>query len=128
MSALKRGSISMGPATLLTSGTEEKEKKLHLEAHGSLRQVKIILVSLPASFCEDYQEMIHKIKELDVVALLRSIPEDGLVKGQVGTVVEKLEESVFEVEFCDEDGRAYAMLALDENDLMVLYYSRVEAA
>jgi hypothetical protein len=72
--------------------------------------------------------MPHRIKELDVVALLRDIPEAQLVQGQVGTVVEKLGESAYEVEFCGDDGRAYAMLGIEEKDLMVLHYSRVEAA
>jgi len=72
--------------------------------------------------------MSHKIKELDVVALLRDIPEAKLVQGQVGTVVEALGESAYEVEFSGDDGRAYAMLGIKEEDLMVLRYSRVEAA
>ena len=72
--------------------------------------------------------MSTKIKELDVVALLRDIPEAGLVKGHVGTVVEALTDTVFEVEFSDEEGKAYAMRAVDRNDLMVLHYSRTEAA
>ena len=71
---------------------------------------------------------MRRIKELDVVALLRAIPAVGLVEGQVGTVVEKLGESAYEVEFSDDDGKAYAMLALKAEDLIVLHYSRVEAA
>ena len=72
--------------------------------------------------------MSGKIKELDVVALLRDIPEARLVQGQVGTVVETLGESTYEVEFCGDDGRAYEMLGIGEEDLMVLHYSKVEAA
>ncbi len=72
--------------------------------------------------------MTRKIKELDVVTLLRDIPEANLVQGQVGTVVETLRGSAFEVEFCCDDGKAYAMLAIKEEDLMVLHYSRIEAA
>jgi hypothetical protein len=72
--------------------------------------------------------MPGKIKELAVVALLRDLPEAKLVKGQVGTVVETLGESAYEVEFCGDDGRAYAMLGVKEEDLMVLHYSKVEAA
>ncbi len=72
--------------------------------------------------------MANRIKELDVVALLRDIPEAGLVQGQVGTVVETLRGSALEVEFCGDDGKAYAMLAIKEEDLMVLHYSRIEAA
>jgi len=33
--------------------------------------------------------MAHKIRELDVVALLRDIPKAKLAQGQVGTVVNK---------------------------------------
>jgi hypothetical protein len=72
--------------------------------------------------------MSSKIRELDVVALLRDLPEARLVKGQVGTVVETLGESVYEVEFCGDDGKAYAMLGIRGDDLMVLRYSQVEAA
>jgi hypothetical protein len=72
--------------------------------------------------------MKNKIKELDVVALLRDIPEAKLVQGQVGTVVETLEESAYEVEFCGDDGRAYAILGIAADDLMVLHYSQAEAA
>lgn len=72
--------------------------------------------------------MSMKIKEFDEVALLRDMPEDNLVQGQVGTVVERLGESAYEVEFCGDDGRAYAILGVKEEELMVLHYSRVEAA
>jgi len=72
--------------------------------------------------------MSNRIKEFDVVALLRDIPEAKLVQGQVGTVVETLEQSAYEVEFSGDDGRAYAMIGIKEEDLMVLRYSRVEAA
>jgi hypothetical protein len=72
--------------------------------------------------------MSSKIRELDVVALLRDLPEARLVQGQVGTVVETLGESVYEVEFCGDDGKAYAMLGIRGDDLMVLRYSQVEAA
>jgi hypothetical protein len=72
--------------------------------------------------------MANRIRELDVVALLHDIPEAGLVQGQVGTVVEKLGGSACEVEFSGDDGKAYAMLAIKEDYLMVLHYSRIEAA
>jgi hypothetical protein len=72
--------------------------------------------------------MKETIKELDVVALLNDHPEESLVAGQVGTVVDILEEGVFEVEFSDEQGRTYAMCALKEDELMRLHYSPVRAA
>jgi len=71
--------------------------------------------------------MKDEIKLLDVVALIGDMEERGLVKGQVGTVVEILGNGVFEVEFCDNDGRTYATLALRSDQLMALYYSPVAA-
>jgi hypothetical protein len=68
------------------------------------------------------------INVLDVVALLVDMPERGLVRGQVGTVVERLDEGVFEVEFSDDEGRTYAELALHELDLLVLHHRPVIAA
>jgi len=72
--------------------------------------------------------MSSKSKDLDVVALLRDVPEEKLVQGNVGTIVETLGESAYEVEFCVDHGRAYALLSVKEEDLMVLHYSRGEAA
>ncbi len=68
------------------------------------------------------------IAVLDVVALLVDAPEHGIVRGQVGTVVEQLDGTVFEVEFSDDDGRAYAELALNADVLLVLHHQRVAAA
>ena len=70
----------------------------------------------------------HRFKLLDVVALTEDLSERGLVRGQVGTIVETLATDVFEVEFCDNDGRAYAMLALKASQLMILHHEPVEAA
>ena len=71
--------------------------------------------------------METQIKLLDVVALMQDLPQKGLCRGQVGTVVEELADGVFEVEFCDNDGRAYATLALQRAELMVLHHRPVEA-
>ena len=65
---------------------------------------------------------------LAVVALTVNLPERGLVCGQVGTIVEPLGPNVFEVEFCDNDGRTYALLALKTSQLMVLHHEPIEAA
>ena len=59
---------------------------------------------------------------LAVVALLEDVPERALRRGQVGTVVENLGPGVFEVEFSDDLGRAYASLALHANQLLVLHH------
>lgn len=65
---------------------------------------------------------------LDVVALTVDVPESGLVRGQVGTVVEKLGRDVYEVEFSDDSGRTYAQLALGADQLLVLHYQPQRAA
>jgi hypothetical protein len=59
---------------------------------------------------------------LDVVALTVDLPERGLVQGQVGTIVETLDGSAYEVEFSDDDGRTYATLALRPTQFMVLHH------
>jgi len=67
-----------------------------------------------------------QIELLDVVALDEDVPERGLPRGQVGTVVEELDAGVFEVEFADDGGRTYASLALRASQLMVLRYGPAE--
>ena len=66
--------------------------------------------------------MAEGVKLLDVVAITEDLPEKRLRSGQVGTVVERLSENVFEVEFNDNEGRAYAFAALPAAKLIVLHY------
>ncbi|MFM2124956.1 MAG: hypothetical protein RL328_1407 [Acidobacteriota bacterium] len=61
-----------------------------------------------------------EMQTLATVALLEDQPEHGLVRGQVGTIVERLAAGVYEVEFSDGQGRAYAMLALRGEQLLEL--------
>jgi hypothetical protein len=68
------------------------------------------------------------IQPLDVVALIDDLPQYGLIRGQVGTVVETLGPGVFDVEFSDDEGRTYTQLALRENQLMVLHFHPQQAA
>jgi hypothetical protein len=65
------------------------------------------------------------IEMLSVVALLQDLPEEGLVRGQVGTVVESWAPGVCEVEFSDDNGRTYAMVALRAGQLMRLHHEPV---
>jgi Domain of unknown function (DUF4926) len=67
-------------------------------------------------------------KLLDVVALLEDLPSRGLVRGQVGTVVENLAPDVFEVEFSDDSGRSYASLGVRSDQLLVLRHNQFAAA
>lgn len=71
--------------------------------------------------------MNTKPQLLDVVALLGDLPGHGLVRGQVGTVVEILDAS-YEVEFSDDTGKAYAELALKPEQLLLLHHRPQRAA
>ena len=59
---------------------------------------------------------------LDTVALTEDIPAHSLSRGQVGTVKETYEGAV-EVEFSDDHGRTYAMLALRPEQVLVLRFA-----
>ncbi|TVP65309.1 MAG: DUF4926 domain-containing protein [Leptolyngbya sp. LCM1.Bin17] len=63
------------------------------------------------------------MKLLDIVALIQNLPNLGLYQGQVGTIIEVYEPTVFEVEFVDLNGKTYAVETLHANQLMQLHYS-----
>jgi hypothetical protein len=71
--------------------------------------------------------MNTSIQLLDVVAFVSDRPNDGLVRGQVGTIVEILSPGVYEVEFSDDRGKTYAMLPLTEDELIVLHTAPVRS-
>ncbi|MBJ7900180.1 MAG: DUF4926 domain-containing protein [Cyanobacteria bacterium RI_101] len=62
------------------------------------------------------------MKLLDVVALIEDLPELNLYQGNVGTIVEEYEPNIFEVEFSDSTGKAYAIETLNASQLMTLYH------
>ena len=72
--------------------------------------------------------MNSEIQMHDVVVLLDEVVtrhfESGqplcLRRGQVGTVVMNYDGTAFEVEFADRDGRAYALLPIQADKLLVL--------
>ena len=72
--------------------------------------------------------MNREIQLLDVVALMEDLPDRCLVKGQVGTVVEKLDADVFEIEFSDDAGQTYASLSLTADQLLILHNRPIQAA
>ena len=65
---------------------------------------------------------MNTIKMLDVVALTEDLPAEGLRRGEVGTVVEEWADGVYEVEFSDRKGVAYAFAAVPAEKLMPLHY------
>jgi catabolite regulation protein CreA len=68
------------------------------------------------------------VKLLDVVALLVDKPEEGLVVGQVGTVVEMLAPNVYEVEFLDSKGKTIAVTELGRAEVLLLTHEPAIAA
>ena len=69
-----------------------------------------------------------RIEMHSVVALLEDLPSEGLVRGQAGTVVGEWAPGVYEVEFTDDAGRTYAMVALKAEQLMMVHDERVHPA
>jgi hypothetical protein len=65
------------------------------------------------------------MKLLDVVAIIENLPKLGLYRGQVGTIVDEYEPGVFEVEFSDVQGKAYAVETLNASQIMVLYHQLI---
>lgn len=72
--------------------------------------------------------MKNTIALLEVVAVTVDIPERGIERGQVGTIVDILDDDHYEVEFADDEGRAYAQAALGGDQLIVLRYRPRHAA
>jgi hypothetical protein len=71
---------------------------------------------------------MDEIKLLDVVALMENLESEGLRRGEVGTIVEKWADGVFEIEFSGDTGEAYAFAAVPAGKLMKLYFRKDEAA
>lgn len=70
----------------------------------------------------DGSARVSELSILSVVALTADVPGEGLVRGQVGTVVEILAPDTYEVEFSDDGGRTYAQVPLRADQLLVLHY------
>ena len=58
----------------------------------------------------------------DEVALLTDLPAKRLARGQVGTILEQLDDKTLLVEFSDDQGRAYAVARCLRRELLVLHY------
>ena len=63
------------------------------------------------------------VKLFDAVALLEDVQTEEVLlqRGEVGAIVEILAPDVYEVEFCDDRGRAYAFASLHTEQLLVLH-------
>ena len=67
-------------------------------------------------------------KTLEIVALLSAFPAAGLTRGQVGTILEALDDKTALVEFSGDDGRAYAIVPCPCTELLILHYVPETAA
>ena len=65
---------------------------------------------------------MRELELLSVVALLEDNNDHKLLRGQVGTVVERLAPGVYEVEFNDDEGRTYASLSLRTDQPLQLHH------
>jgi hypothetical protein len=74
-----------------------------------------------------HDEVSYRPDLLDVVALLIEIPDQQLTRGQVGSVVELLDDATVLIDFSDDHGQTYAVAPCSVQDLLVLHYIR-EAA
>ena len=66
------------------------------------------------------KKKVTSVEMHSVVALLEDLPGARLARGQVGVIVGEWAPGVYEVEFCDNDGKTYAMVALKAEQLMPL--------
>jgi len=73
---------------------------------------------------------MKRIPLLSLVALTDDLPGQKLTRGQIGTVVEHLDEGgeqALRVEFSDDQGKTYVMVDLKLEQPIVLY-RKIEAA
>ena len=61
------------------------------------------------------------IEVYDVVELTKDIPEEGLVKGRKGTILEIYNETHCEIEFCDDNGFTLYLGSIRIKDLKLVW-------
>ena len=65
-----------------------------------------------------YFRLSRMIKELDLIVLERDVPEAGLTRGDIGTVVGiYADQQGFEVEFMTAEGKTIDVLTLEREDI-----------
>ena len=62
------------------------------------------------------------IKLLNIVALLENLSEQGVYRGQVGTIVDECDAELVEVGFSDLQGCTYALESLKKSQLMIVHH------
>jgi len=67
--------------------------------------------------------MKDKIEKLDVVAILEDLPELGISRGDIATVLEEVSEKIFLLEISDRNGKTISMIELPQKSIMKLNYT-----
>ncbi|WNZ43322.1 DUF4926 domain-containing protein [Leptolyngbya boryana CZ1] len=128
VSALQRATQDVIPVEQNAYGQKYRPdfEMVRSEKQATIRSVWIVRQN------EDFPKLVtcdvlsaieaNPMKLLNVVALIKDLPEQNLCKGQVGTIVEVYEPEVFEVEFVDLQGHTYAVETLQADALMQLHY------
>ena len=62
----------------------------------------------------------YRLKLLDLVVLKEDLPDRGLRRGNIGTIVEIFDDQAYEVEFIDEEGQTLALFALRDDQILPL--------
>lgn len=57
----------------------------------------------------------------DYVAILADLENSPVTRGTTGTVVSKLSDTQFLVEFSDSEGQVYVQTPIHQNNLLVLH-------
>ena len=84
-----------------------------------------VVAAIDELFCIiGLRRTMRELEMLSTVALLEDVATTPLRRGQVGTIVEHLAPGVYEVEFSDDEGRAYAIAPCGGTGLLVLRYIR----
>lgn len=76
---------------------------------------------------------MQELRENDVVALLVDLPQQGLRRGDVGTVIERFTRNEYHpagyiVEFVTESGGVYAHADIQDPSLVIPLRFKLEAA
>ncbi|NJL89956.1 MAG: DUF4926 domain-containing protein [Coleofasciculaceae cyanobacterium SM2_1_6] len=63
----------------------------------------------------------------DVIELLIDLPQVAIKAGQLGTIVDKHNENVYEVEFSNSQGETLAFLSVKTNQFIVVWKSETHS-
>lgn len=60
------------------------------------------------------------VKQFDVVRITKDYPIEGIIKGQIGTILDVYDDNHFEIEICDDYERTLFLVTLSKDFLEVV--------